>query len=235
MISKIKYSIISPITKLINILIKILGIILTIAITLSFTSIPYRAYHQLSLPSNCIKSYPDFIITYSGEGVPAPETLMRIWTTAKMANHYPQSKVIIAYPAKNNDDTACLDLITSDLKSKGIHSSRIYFTTNGNNTFYQSTCIVEEHQLLPTDKLLIVSSPEHLYRTWRCYRKLGFNMVATKAAFPKLLAPRLLSKKKCNKQTDLNLRYNCWNYLKYEITVLREYVAIAYYKLRGWI
>ena len=34
---------------------------------------------------------------------------------------------------------------------------------------------------------------------------------------------------------SLNIRYNMWSYLKYEITVMREWCAIAYYWIRGWI
>jgi hypothetical protein len=30
-------------------------------------------------------------------------------------------------------------------------------------------------------------------------------------------------------------RYTFWNYLKLEVTCLREYVAIAYYRLNGWL
>ena len=32
-----------------------------------------------------------------------------------------------------------------------------------------------------------------------------------------------------------DLRYTFWNYLKLEITCLREYVAIAYYWMNDWI
>jgi hypothetical protein len=34
---------------------------------------------------------------------------------------------------------------------------------------------------------------------------------------------------------EAGLRYTFWNYLKLEITCLREYVAIAYYWLNDWI
>ena len=33
---------------------------------------------------------------------------------------------------------------------------------------------------------------------------------------------------------NLNIRYNFWNYLKLEITCLREFSAIAYYKIE-WL
>jgi hypothetical protein len=32
-----------------------------------------------------------------------------------------------------------------------------------------------------------------------------------------------------------DLRYDLWNRLKLQLTCLREYLAIAYYRLNGWI
>jgi hypothetical protein len=34
---------------------------------------------------------------------------------------------------------------------------------------------------------------------------------------------------------NMGLRYNYWNYLKLEITCLREFAALCYYKVNGWI
>jgi hypothetical protein len=31
------------------------------------------------------------------------------------------------------------------------------------------------------------------------------------------------------------LRYKFWTYLQYEVSILREYTALFYYKLKGWI
>ncbi len=33
---------------------------------------------------------------------------------------------------------------------------------------------------------------------------------------------------------SMQLRYQVWNHLKYEITFIREVFALTYYKLRGW-
>ena len=65
-------------------------------------------------------------------------------------------------------------------------------------------------------------------------------MTSTPAIFEKAIDEELLVKKKKGeiKPSDLKglgLRYNMWNYLKYEITVLRELCAIAWYRIRGWI
>ena len=34
---------------------------------------------------------------------------------------------------------------------------------------------------------------------------------------------------------DINLRYRFWTHLKYEILIIREFSALTYYKLSGWI
>mgnify|MGYP006090763245 FL=1 len=41
--------------------------------------------------------------------------------------------------------------------------------------------------------------------------------------------------KEDTKVRNLALRYNMWSYMQYEIIVLREYTAIAYYWMKGWI
>jgi hypothetical protein len=80
-----------------------------------------------------------------------------------------------------------------------------------------------------------------MYRAVRVFRKAGFVNVGGMPSFEKSIEEEILLKKHKNQKiTDiesqqLNLRYNVWNYMKYEITVLREYTALAYYKFRGWI
>jgi uncharacterized SAM-binding protein YcdF (DUF218 family) len=90
---------------------------------------------------------------------------------------------------------------------------------------------------IDTIVLRIVTSPEHMYRSVATFRKAGFKSVGGMASFEEAVSEKLLIGKhnKEFKTERLNLRYNMWNYLKYEITVVREYFAIAYYKLRGWI
>ena len=34
---------------------------------------------------------------------------------------------------------------------------------------------------------------------------------------------------------NLNLRYQFWNHMKYEIIFIREFLALGYYKIKGWI
>lgn len=60
---------------------------------------------------------------------------------------------------------------------------------------------------------------------------------AFESAFEEQLLIQSRGKKKPSKSLNenLDLRYNMWSYLQYEVKVLREYTAIIYYKLRGRI
>jgi uncharacterized SAM-binding protein YcdF (DUF218 family) len=92
---------------------------------------------------------------------------------------------------------------------------------------------------LDTLVIRIVTSPEHMLRSVKVFRKNGFRYVGGQPTFEKDIREEMLRKKSqtgdIRQAPAVSLRYNMWNYLKYEITVLREYCAIAYYKLRGWI
>ena len=33
----------------------------------------------------------------------------------------------------------------------------------------------------------------------------------------------------------ISLRYQFWTQMNYELLIIREYVALGYYKLKGWI
>ena len=88
-----------------------------------------------------------------------------------------------------------------------------------------------------------MTAPENMYRTLRSFEKVGFNDVCATPAFDHAMFidldydHRRIGGKKAvpDVSGNLDLRYNFWNYLKLEITCLREYAAIAYYKLNGWI
>ena len=91
--------------------------------------------------------------------------------------------------------------------------------------------------------MAIVTAPENMYRTLLSFRKLGFAKVSGAPAFDQAMfidfgyGHRRIGGKAWvpDVSGSLDLRYNFWNYLKLEVTCLREYVAIGYYWLNGWI
>jgi hypothetical protein len=91
--------------------------------------------------------------------------------------------------------------------------------------------------------ILIVTSPEHLYRAVLSFRKAGFKKVDGLPAFENTIESDLsfddssLGGKKWIPGIGKNLtvRYEFWRQMRYEELILREWMAILYYKLNGWI
>jgi len=91
--------------------------------------------------------------------------------------------------------------------------------------------------------LLLITSPEHLYRAVLTFKKAGFDVVDGLPAFESDIESDIsFSSKKLGGRRwvpdlgeSITLRYQFWTQLQYEILILREYMAIAYYWLMGWI
>ncbi len=205
---------------------------------LSFTDIPYYAYYDLSLPGETLRTDPDVIVLLGGGGMPSPDGLIRIYYAAEAANKYKNASVIIALPYNEADSLYQLKLMAKELITKGIDSSRISYEPLGYNTHSQAENIaaryVKEKNSL---SLLLVTSPEHIYRSVKTFRKAGFTNVAGAASFEHPPDEEKIKDKENTSDTrvkSLDLRYNMWSYMHYELLVMREYCAILYYKTKGW-
>ena len=125
--------------------------------------------------------------------------------------------------------------------SQGITTDVVYDTI-GTNTRSQVLGLAENYPELLTTNLLVVTSPEHLRRTIKCFNKAGFQQVRGMAAYEgtvdfnlSLENQRLKGREDVPNVESTNLRYTFWNYLKLEIDTYREYFALLYYKIKGWI
>ena len=215
----------------------ILGILLLIFVVLSFTDIPYYAYYRLGTSHAKNITKPDYIIVMGGSGMPSPEGLIRCYYAAEAAIQFKEAKIIIALPSQMTDSLKQIKLMSKELIIRGVDSLRIIYETKGFNTHSQ----VENIKELITgenNEILLITSPEHMYRSAKTFQKAGFLKVNGTAAFEKPVDEILLKDK--DKSTKLQVkspafRYNMWSYMNYELLVLREYSAIFYYKIKGWI
>ncbi len=214
----------------------LLGGFSVVFIILSFTSLPYWAYYGLAATDDQLELAPSTIVIMGGDGMPSPSGLMRLYNGIEKAMEHPNSKVIIALPYNEYDSTFQLSLMAHELVQKGVDTNRIVFAANGFNTRSQA---LEIKKLADTAApILIVSSPEHMYRSIHSFRKVGFKIVGGSPSFEKPSDEEKLkdeTNKDENKVRNLALRYNMWSYMQYEIIVLREYTAIGYYWVKGWI
>ena len=215
------------------------GLLAFFMYVLSFTDIPYYAYRNLSMESETLSSPPDIIVVLGGSGMPSPDGLIRCYYAAGAANKFKHANIIIALPYTVSDSLSQLKLMAHELVIRGVDSTRISFEPLGFNTHSQAENIA---QIVGRDKsfksLLVVSSPEHLYRAIKTFRKVGFNKVGAVPAFENPVDEVKIKDTKTSKDPrikNLTLRYNMWSYLNYELLVMREYCAISYYKIKGWI
>ncbi|MDX1284827.1 MAG: YdcF family protein, partial [Draconibacterium sp.] len=132
-------------------------------------------------------------------------------------------------------------LMKKELELREIKSEKIDFENEGTNRRAQAlNC---QGLIKMQSPILLVTSPEHMRRSVLCFQKVGFNKVNALPAFENAVEADLsfddddLGGKKTvvpDVGKSINMRYQIWNHLKYEILITREMVALTYYKLRGW-
>lgn len=218
------------------------GLLFLLAVGLALTDLPFWGCYHLAVTGTALEADPHYIVVMGAGGMPGPEGLMRCHTAARAAETYPCAKVVIAMPtlpqyfASSHTHSMYREMVL-----RGVDSTRFLFETTGTNTRDQALGVASLVKRPDTARVLIVSSPEHLYRAVRAFRKAGFAMAGGRPAFESGIDEDLLITEAEKKQGFLapnrmpGLRYNLWNYMKLEIDFMREVVAIGWYKWKGWI
>lgn len=206
---------------------------------LAFTRLPYDMQLWLATKDSGYKFTPDYIIFLGGSGMPSGDNLMRLYYTAAFAKKFPAAFVIIAHPL----DMRVIHQMKADLILHGVDSNIILVEKDGTSTREQVLKIMTHFKSIETKKTLLITSPENMMRSSKTFRKAGFEFVGGEAAFENAMFVNLSYSHKNvggkyyapDVSGNLDLRYNFWNYLKLEITCIRELFALGYYKLNGWI
>lgn len=223
--------------RIIKITIFTLGALFIVMVVLAFTSVPFYAYYRLGQNPNENETpmQPQHIVMFGGAGMPSEDNLMRLYHTTALAKHF-EVPVILVHP----EDSLCQAEMTRLLRQGGVDS--ILYMTEGANTRSQALELMANYPELTEEPFIVVTSPEHVRRTVKCLNKAGFQNVIGKAAFPATVDFDLsLKKRKLGGNETIpsiesvKMRYTFFNYLKLEITCAREYFALAYYRIKGWI
>ena len=237
--------------KILSVTMIVMGTMFTLMIVLAWTTAPFWIRYNLGISKAGIHRPPEYIVFLGGGGMPSESALMRSYYTARVAGHYTRAKVIIAQPGNLSDTLQSLFRVRQELVMRGIDSRRILFEHEGTNTRAQAlrtrALLTKEKQDLPGGargvSLLLVTSPEHLYRAVLAFRKAGFMKVDGVPAFEQDIETDLsfesgrLGGRKFIPDVgeNITMRYKFWTHLGYETEILREVAALAYYKLMGWI
>ncbi|MGN0033919.1 MAG: YdcF family protein [Candidatus Limimorpha sp.] len=217
----------------------ILGILSATMILLALTPIPFYLHHSLGKngdPAENEDFVPQHIILMGGAGMPSESNLMRLYYCASLSAVH-NCPVTIVLPS----DSACHSKMEDFLVRQGV-TNAIYHDTIGTNTRSQVLGLKENYAELLDIPIAVVSSPEHIRRTIKCLKKEGFTKVLGVPASEgtvnfdlTLEGQHLYGNINMPNIENTKIRYTFWNYLKLEIVVFREYFALAYYKIKGWI
>lgn len=218
------------------------GIFFLLCIILAFTTLPYYGIHWLGSSKSEMRWVPQAIILLGGGGMPSESNLMRSWYTGMASENFPEATVVIAMPGKTDSPSGTPQRIKKELLLRGIQSDRIIFENEGTNT--RSQAIHCKEILKKKEAVLLVTAPEHMRRAVLSFQKAGFEKVNALPAFENATEANLTFRDNelgGNKNLlpeigrNLSLRYQLWNHLRYEIILFREFMALGYYKLKGWI
>lgn len=215
------------------------GVFFLLLCVLAFTRIPFDMHRWLGVAGGLCDSRPDRIIVLGGSGMPSGPELLRLEIAARSAQAYPMAAVLVVHPL----DTATVRRMVAELVLRGVARERIATSIMGTNTREQVLGIAAGFPEVKVERIAIVTAPENMYRSLRVFRKLGFAHVSGIPAFdnPEFIDLRYSHGAIGGKawapdvSDDLALRYNFWNYLKLEVTCIREYVALGYYWLNDWV
>ena len=219
-----------------------LGFVFLLMLIISFTSLPYWGIYNLATTETEFNFEPETIVVMGGAGMPSKTALIRTYYASEYSKIHPSSSIIIALPDNLGDESSHLKKMEKELRLRAVESA-VFFENKGTNTRAQALLIKKMLQNNINRRLVIVSSPEHIYRAVRSFQKIGFVNVGGMPAFERdLEMPLEFNSEKLGGKDYLpdvgssnQLRYQFWNHLQYEIILLREYSAILYYKIQSWI
>ncbi|NOY96484.1 MAG: YdcF family protein [Chlorobi bacterium] len=230
------------ILKLLKYLFLLLGSFFALILIIAFTTLPYWGLHWLGTSKAGLKWEPGTIILLGGGGMPSESNLIRSWYVAKAAAQFPGCKVVVAMPGDISDTLSTPVKMKDELVLRGVNPDNIIYENEGRNTRAQA--INCGNILLKSKPILLVTSPEHTRRSVLCFSKVGFEKVDAIPAFENATEADLtFDDDKLGGNTtfapdvgeSISLRYQVWNHLKYEILIAREFMALAYYRIRGWV
>lgn len=218
------------------------GIFFLVAVLLAFTTLPFWGIHWLGTSKAELKWEPETIILLGGGGMPSESNLMRSWFTEKASRNFPQATILIAMPGDVSDSLSTPQLMKKELILRGANPKLFLFENEGTNTRAQAlNC---QKILGNSNSILLITSPDHTRRAVLCFQKVGFEKVNALPAFENATEADLtfrddeLGGRKTaapDVGQNIQVRYQVWNHLKYEITFAREMLALGYYKLKAWI
>ena len=219
---------------------------LILVVLFAFTTGPYYLYHWLGTSKSEFHFKPQCIIIMGDAGYPGESSLIRSWYAAETWRKNPSATVVITQPA-----AACIRPefsdawgIRKDLMIRGVDSTKIILEIKGKNTREEGMEVMRIFPGAEKQRCVLITSPEHMRRSILTFEKLGFKYLGGIPTW-NATGPVDLDYKDSNLGGNnvplpevggsVQLRYQFWNHLRYQVICYRELMGLAWYQLRGWI
>jgi uncharacterized SAM-binding protein YcdF (DUF218 family) len=221
-----------------------LGLGFIAVLILPLTPAPWNWYGSLAQPGVNAEGEPAYIVMMGGGGIPSESGLTRSYKTAEAARAFPLARIVVAMPVEEGETDAAG--IVHELTMRGVDGARILRERRGRNTREQA---IEVHRLVATADSLagpivgLVTSPEHMKRTWHSFRKAGFTRLIALPSWPEPITADLRYEEKELGAISLGgaiggndmIKYRYWDNLGLLVRCLREEAAFLYYRLMRWV
>lgn len=216
----------------------LLAVFALVLVLLAFTSIPFSVHRWLGSSAGMCSEKVDRIVVLGGSGMPSGPELLRLHRAATLAAEHPASTLMVIHPQGSD----VLQAMVQELLLRGVSMDRITVMPGGDNTREQAL-IYAKFLVGSKGSTAVVTAPENMYRSIKTFRKAGVDKVCGVPAWDHAMPHDFRYDHSAiggkgyvpDVSGSPGIRYTVWNYLKLEITCLREFVAIAYYQLNGWI
>lgn len=236
----------------------LVGVTALLGAALQFTPWPWRAYRWLGTTANPSPRPPTHILVMGGSGIPGESGLMRTFYGAQAATRHPHAELLVAMPLAA-DESEASQAYLDEMARRGVPHQHMHILDRGRNTREQALRLADYlGDTADEATVLIVSNPEHIRRCAAALRKADIRHLAVMPAHAfsiedslpwraaDLDAPITDSPPAASESTtvakwvpdvggSMVLRYNLWAHLGYTLDVAREWAALVYYRLRGWI
>lgn len=215
-----------------------IGILAIVLLALACTRIPFDAHRSLGTAAGECAGAVDHIVVLGGSGMPSGPELLRLHKAAQLADAFPEVKLLVVHP----QDSVVIGAMVQELVLRGVPLARIEVLPAGENTREQAL-LCASRWIGEERTIALVTAPENMYRSVLAFRRAGLTQVCGIPAWDHAMDHDFRYRHAAiggkaylpDVSAEPGLRYTFWNYLKLEITCLREYVAIAYYRFNGWI
>jgi uncharacterized SAM-binding protein YcdF (DUF218 family) len=219
------------------------GVVFVFCLLFAFTTGPFYLYHWLGTSEGSQRFRPTHVIVLGGGGFPGENSLLRCWYASKLIDVYPYVRVLLSQAASSPGDSSetAAASMRRELILRGADSTLIGLMSGCRNTREEA---LQAARHLPNDaRIILITSPEHMRRAVKCFRKAGLTTVG---GLPTFSDPGEADLRYNDRQMGGNriplpavgqstqLRYQFWNHLRYQLLCCRELIALGWYALRGW-